>query len=71
MFLSWLDLLLGFVVWWVGLHFFAHAHQRRSQRLRRGERDRIAVIIMWLSAVLVTTGLLLVLASLTLHWLIH
>lgn len=55
-----------------GLHFFAHAHKRRSQRRSRGERDRIAVIIMWLSAVpSPPASSSPLLASLTLHWLIH
>jgi len=68
---SWLDLILGFVVWWVGFHFFARARRRRQLRKRRQARDIAAVLVLWLSAAIITAGLAIVLASMFLSWVVR
>ena len=68
---SWFDLILGFVVWWVGFHFFARARRRRQLRKRRQTRDIAAVLVLWLSAAIITAGLAIVLASMFLSWVVR
>lgn len=68
---SWLDLILGFVVWWVGFHFFARARRRRQLRKKSQARDIAALLVMWLSAALITAGLAIVLGSMSLTWVVR
>ena len=67
---SWLDLILGFVVWWVGFHFFARARRRRQLRNKSQARDIAALLVMWFSAAIITAGLAIVLGSLILTWVV-
>ena len=59
MFDSWIDVLLGFITWWAGLHFVLRARKRRWLRKQRKEKDRAGPIVMWLGAVLMAFGGLL------------
>jgi len=71
MLMSWFDLVLGFVLWWVGLYFYRIARLRRLVRRKANERDKAALVIQWLSATLITAGLVVVLASLVLRWVVR
>ena len=67
---SWLELILGFVVWWVGFHFFARA-RRRQLRKKSQARDIAALLVMWFSAALIAAGLAVVLGSMSLTWVVR
>lgn len=71
MFDSWIDVLLGFITWWAGLYFVLRARKRRWLRKQRKEKDRAGPIVMWLGAVLIVAGVLLLLGSMVLTALIH
>ena len=71
MLMSWFDLVLGFIVWWAGLYFYRIARLRRLRRRKASERDTASIVVQWLSATLITAGLLVVLASLVLRWVVR
>ncbi len=63
---SWVDIVLGFVTWWVGLHWLMRARKRRWIRRQRSERDLAALLVMWFGAVLAVAGVCVVIGSMVL-----
>lgn len=68
---SWADVLIAFVICWIGLHFYVEARKRRAARRTRGRRDIAAALVMWLGATLSAAALLVLMTSLLLAWIVR
>ena len=68
---SWVDVIITFVVCWIGLHYYFEARKRRSARSQKGQRDIAASVVMWLAAILSASALTVLTTSFVLAWIVR